>query len=50
MEKKLRVQEFYKKQQLVDFVNSNMSNIEVVTITTSQEAFFYKHFLWYYEK
>ncbi|WP_228853483.1 hypothetical protein [Aegicerativicinus sediminis] len=50
MERKLKVKEFYKKQKLLEFVNSNSSKIDILSITTSQEAFFFKHLLWYYDK
>ena len=49
MEKKLKVLEFNKKQKLVDFVNSNLSTIEIVSISGSQYGS-YQHFLWYYKK
>jgi hypothetical protein len=50
MERKLKVQEFDRKQKLLDFVNSNSSKLDILSITTSQEVFFYKHFLWYYDR
>lgn len=50
MERKLKVREFDGKQKLLDHVNSNSSKLDIITITTSQEVFFYKHFLWYYDK
>ena len=49
MKRKLKVLEFDKKQKLVDYVNSNSDKLDVLTITTSQEAISFKHFLWYYE-
>lgn len=49
MEKKLKVQEFDRKQSLLEFVNSNPGKLDIVSITSSQEVFFYKHFLWYYD-
>lgn len=48
MKRKLKVLEFDKKQKLVDYVNSNSDKLDVLTITTSQEAISFKHFLWYY--
>jgi len=50
MSKKLNVIEFKKKQHLLDYVNSNIARVEVVSISSSREGFFYKHFLWYNEK
>lgn len=50
MKKQLRVVEFYSKQKLLDYVNSNTDSIEVLSISSSQEMFFYRHFLWYYDK
>lgn len=50
MEKKLNVKAFLGKQKLVDFVNSNYAKLDILTISTGQEAFLYKHFLWYYDK
>ncbi len=50
MERKLKVLEFNKKQKLLDFVNANSGKLNVLSITTSQEAYSYKHFLWYYGK
>ena len=47
--KELKVQEFSKKQDLVDFVNTNSQKINILTITTSQEGLYYKNFLWYYD-
>ncbi|MBL7472919.1 hypothetical protein [Robertkochia sediminum] len=49
MKKALKVKEFSHKQQLLDFVNANTDSIEIVSISSSQEAFFFRHFLWYYE-
>ena len=49
MKRKLRVREFLGKQKLLDYVNSNSGKIDILTITSSQEFFFYKHFLWYYD-
>lgn len=46
----LKVQEFNKKQELLDFVNKHMHKMTVLTITTSQEGVYYKHFLWYYDR
>lgn len=50
MEKKLKVMEFERKQKLLDYVNLNSDKLHVLSITSSQEFFFYKHFLWYYDK
>jgi len=50
MERKLNVKGFYGKQKLVDFVNTNSAKLDILSISTGQEAFFYKHFLWYYDK
>lgn len=47
--KKLKVQEFTKKQELLDFANKHAQKINILTITTSQESVYYKHFLWYYD-
>lgn len=49
MKKELKVIEFEKKQKLVDYVNSNSHNIEIVSISSSQVSFDYKHFLWFYD-
>jgi hypothetical protein len=50
MERKLKVIGFYGKQKLLDYVNTNSSRIDILSISTGQEAFFFQHFLWYYEK
>lgn len=50
MERKLKVKAFLGKQKLVDFVNTNSGKLDIFTISTGQEAFLYKHFLWYYDK
>lgn len=50
MERKLKVKAFYSKQKLLDFVNTNSARIDVLSISTGQEAFLYKHFLWHYDK
>lgn len=50
MARELKVREFYSKQKVLDFVNTKSAGIDIVTITSSQEFFFYKHFLWYYDK
>lgn len=50
MKKQLRVREFQTKQKLLDYVNSNTDGLDILSITSSQEVFFYKHFLWYYDK
>ena len=48
MKRTLKVIEFDKKQELIDYVNSREDEIEIVSISTSQVAFEYKHILWYY--
>lgn len=50
MERKLKVLEFNRKHELLEFVNENTNKLEVVTITSTQVAISYKHFLWYYDK
>ena len=50
MKKELRVKEFSGKQDLLDFVNRNSDTLDVVSISSSQETFFFRHFLWYYQK
>jgi len=50
MERKLKVLEFDAKQKLLDYVNSNSNKLDIISITSSQEVFLYKHFLWYYDK
>lgn len=50
MDRKLKIQEFDRKQKLLDYVNSNSGKLDILSITSSQEVFFYKHFLWYYDK
>ena len=50
MEQKLKVAEFDKKQDLLDYVNTNLGKFNIVSISSSQESFSYKHFLWYYDK
>ena len=47
--KELKVQEFTKKDELLAFANKHSQKINILTITTSQEGFYYKHFLWYYD-
>ena len=47
--KELKVQEFNKKQELLDFANKNSQKLNILTITTSQEGLYYRHFLWYYD-
>lgn len=49
MNQELKVLEFDKKQELLDYVNTNSEKIEIVSISTSQVAYNYKHFLWYHE-
>lgn len=48
--KVLKVAEFKKKQKLLDTVNKNSDKIEIVSITSSQVAVDFRHFLWYYDK
>lgn len=50
MEKELKVLEFDKKQKLLDHVNANSETINIVSISTSQVHFDYRHFLWFYDK
>ena len=50
MEKKLKVIEFDKKQNLLDYVNTNSEKLNILSISTSQVSFEYKHFLWFYDK
>ncbi|MBO0593959.1 hypothetical protein I2486_21375 [Cellulophaga sp. E16_2] len=49
MERKLKVIEFNKKQELLDFVNASKKKLEVVSISGSQYNLHFKHFLWYYD-
>lgn len=49
MAKELKVLEFDKKKKLLAYVNSNAGKLEIVSISTSQVAYEYKHFLWFYE-
>lgn len=39
-----------KKQQLLDFVNQNSDQLDILSISSTQLFYEYKHFLWYYEK
>ena len=50
MEKELKVIEFDKKQKLLDYVNAKPEKLNIISITTSQASYEYKHFLWYYDK
>jgi len=50
MVKELKVLEFNKKQKLLDYVNSNAEKLNILSISTSQVSFDYKHFLWFYDK
>ena len=50
MVKKLKVIEFDKKQKLLDYVNANQEKLDILSITTSQVSYEYKHFLWFYDK
>ena len=40
MKRQLNVRDFFKKEELLDFVNTNAAKLDILTITTSQEAFF----------
>ncbi len=50
MKNELKVAEFNKKQNLLDYVNQNSHKLNIVSISSTQEAISYKHFLWYYDK
>ena len=50
MKRPLKVLEFSSKSKLLNYVNSNSDKLDVVSVSSSQEFFFIKHFLWYYEK
>ena len=50
MEKELKVKEFDKKQQLLDYVNTNSEKLNILSISTSQVSLNYNHFLWFYDK
>jgi hypothetical protein len=50
MGRRLKVQVFNSKHKLLNYVNSNSDKLDVVSISSSQEFFFIKHFLWYYDK
>ena len=50
MERKLKVLEFDKKQKLLDYVNLNSDKLDILSVTSSQEIFFFKHFIWYYDR
>lgn len=50
MEKKLKVQEFEKKQTLLDYVNENTGKLNIISISSTQVAISFKHFLWYTDK
>ncbi|GAA4311844.1 hypothetical protein GCM10023115_32330 [Pontixanthobacter gangjinensis] len=49
MKKELKVLEFSKKRELLEYVNSRENIIEIISISTCQVATSYSHFLWYYE-
>lgn len=49
MNKSLKVLEFDRKQKLLEYVNARTEQLTIVSITTSQESYSYKHFLWYYD-
>ena len=49
MQKSLHVKEFDKKQDLLDFVNKHNGHIEIVSISSTQMSWEFKHFLWYFE-
>lgn len=48
MQNELKVLEFNKKKELVDFVNNSTKKIEIVSISSTQVATSFRHFLWYY--
>ncbi|HUH27547.1 hypothetical protein [Gelidibacter sp.] len=50
MKNELKDAEFNKKQNLLDYVNQNSDKLNIVSISSIQEAISYKHFLWYYDK
>lgn len=50
MERKLKVAEFNKKEDLVNYVNQSAEEMEIVSISSSQTAVTKRHFLWYYSK
>lgn len=50
MEKELKVLEFDRKQDLLDYVNTKSKEIDILSISSTQVAYTFKHFLWYYEK
>lgn len=50
MDPKLKVEEFDKKQDLLDYVNQNLYKLKIVTISSTQVAVSFRHFLWYYDK
>ncbi len=50
MKQKLKVAEFNKKQDLLDYVNTNADRFDIATISSTQVGISYKHFLWYYNK
>lgn len=50
MKKELKVLEFDKKQALLNYVNAKPEKLDILSITTSQVSFEYKHFLWFYDK
>lgn len=50
MGKKLKVEEFDRKQKLLDYVNKNSEKLDVLSISSTQVAISFKHFLWYYDK
>lgn len=50
MKNELKVAEFNKKKDLLDYVNQNSDKLSIVSISSSQQSVSYKHFLWYYHK
>lgn len=50
MKQKLKVAEFDKKQDLLDYVNTYPDKFNIVSISSTQVAVSYRHFLWYYDK
>ncbi len=50
MKRELKVNEFNKKQDLLDFVNKNSNRLDILSISTCQVGTYYGHFLWYYKE
>lgn len=49
MTKELNVLEFFKKKELVEFVNEHSEKLEIVSISSSQAGTTFRHFLWFYK-